>query len=97
MVGSNMLVMNNPDDGRPGVSEGQSGGQSDLRKEIEDLKRDQAVQAATQGGAQATQAATQAGAQATQAAAQAGMAAAIVSGFVCLIVGTLLGIAIAKS
>jgi hypothetical protein len=97
-----MLVMNKTDDGRPGVSEGQSGsqsggGQSDLRKEIEDLKRDQAVQAATQAGAQATQAAAQAGAQATQAAAQAGMAAAIVSGFVCLIVGTLLGSAIARS
>lgn len=81
-----------------GQGSGQSGGgQSDLRQELEDLKQAQAVQAATQAGAQATQAATQAGAQATQAAAQAGMAAAIVSGFVCLIVGTLLGIAIARS
>ena len=37
------------------------------------------------------------GAQATQAAAMGGMAAAIISGFVGLIVGTLLGIAITKS
>jgi hypothetical protein len=96
------LVLLEPTRGRTGVSEGQSsgqsgGGQSDLRQDVEELKRDQAVQAATQAGAQATQAATQAGAQATQAAAQAGMAAAIVSGFVCLIVGTLLGIAIANN
>ena len=85
-----------------GQSSGQGGGQSssgqsDLWQEIQDVKRDQEVQAATQAGAQATQAATQAGAQATQAAAQAGLAATVASGFVCLIVGTLLGIAIARS
>lgn len=75
-----------------GQSSGQGGGgqsssgQSDLWQEIQDVKRDQEVQAATQAGAQAT-----------QAAAQAGLAATVASGFVCLIVGTLLGIAIARS
>jgi len=75
---------------------------------ISDLKKQQAVQAATQAGTQAAQAATQAGAQATQAATQAGqaattaatqagMAAAVVSGIVGLVVGMFLGMAISKS
>lgn len=78
---------------------------SDLKQELDQVKQDLAVQAATQAGAQATQAATQAGAQATQAAttagaqatqaaAQAGMAAAIVSGAVAFVVGLFLGLSI---
>ncbi len=70
---------------------------NDLQQNVQDLRHDLDVQAATQAGAQATQAATQAGAQATQAAAVSGLAAAVASGFVCLVVGTLLGIAIAQS
>ncbi|HYO26131.1 MAG TPA: hypothetical protein VEQ85_14415 [Lacipirellulaceae bacterium] len=46
-----------------------------LRQDLEDLKREHEVTAATQSGAQATQAAMDAGAQATQAATQAGQAA----------------------
>ena len=64
---------------------------SDLRQEIEDLKKAQAVQAATDAGAHATQAAVQAGAAATQTAAQAGLAATMMSGAAALVVGMLLG------
>ncbi len=71
--------------------------ESDMRQEIEAVKRDLAVQAATQAGAQATQAAVQAGQAATQAASMVGMAAAVVAGAVGLGVGIFLGIAIAKS
>lgn len=46
-----------------------------LRQDLEDLRREHEVTAATQAGVQATQAATDAGAQATQAATQAGQAA----------------------
>jgi len=46
-----------------------------LRQDLEDLRRQQEVSAATAAGTHATQAATQAGAQATQAATQAGQAA----------------------
>ena len=70
---------------------------NDVQQDVQDLRHDLDVQAATQAGAQATQAATQAGAQATQAAAQAGMAAAVAAGFVALIVGIFLGMAIAKA
>ncbi len=70
---------------------------NDLQQNVQDLRHELDVQAATQAGAQATQAATQAGAQATQAAAVSGLAAAVACGFVCLVVGTLLGIAIAQS
>ncbi|MDP9456797.1 MAG: hypothetical protein M3Q60_13710 [Actinomycetota bacterium] len=81
---------------------------NDVQQSVQDLRHDLDVQAATQAGAQATQAATQAGAQATQAATQvgqaatqaaavSGLAAAVAAGFVCLVVGTLLGIAIAQS
>ena len=80
----------------------------ELRQGLEDLKREQAVQAATQAGAQATQAATQAGAEATQAAvqagqatttaaAQAGLAATVGAGAVCLVVGIFLGLAISNA
>lgn len=63
----------------------------DLRQEIDDLKKTQEVQAATDAGVHATQAATQAGAQATQAAAQAGFAAAVAAGAAGLVAGMLLG------
>ena len=70
---------------------------NDVQQDVQDLRHDLDVQAATQAGAQSTQAATQAGAQATQAAALSGVAAAVASGFVALIVGIFLGMAIAKS
>lgn len=80
----------------------------DARQEIESLKLDVAVQAATQAGAQATQAAAQAGQAATTAAAQAGqaaataaslvgMGAAMASGMVMFIVGIFLGLTIHKT
>ena len=63
----------------------------DLKQEVETVKRDLAVQSATQAGAQATQAATQAGQAATQAATQAGMAAAVMSGAIAFVVGLFVG------
>jgi hypothetical protein len=77
------------------------------RQEIENLKREVAVQAATQAGQAATMAATQAGQAATTAAAQAGTAATnaaaqagtvamVVAGAVALIVGMFLGLTIAR-
>lgn len=80
----------------------------DLQGQVQELRKDLEVQAATQGGAQATQAATQAGAHSTQAAAQAGqmstMAATqagtwstIAAGWVAMVVGMFLGLAIANS
>jgi hypothetical protein len=81
---------------------------NDVQQEVQDLRHDLDVQAATQAGAQSTQAATQAGAQATQAATQAGqaatqaaavsgVAAAVGSGFVAFVVGIFLGMAIVKA
>ncbi len=49
----------------------------DIFQEVEELKRQLAIQAATQAGALATQAAVQAGALATEAAAQAGVSATL--------------------
>jgi hypothetical protein len=69
---------------------------TDLRQELETVKRDLAVQTATQAGAQATQAATQAGAQATQAAAVSGLAMAVGSGFITFIIGIFVGLTINK-
>lgn len=80
----------------------------DLQGQVQELRKDFEVQAATQGGAHATQAATQAGANATQAAAQAGqmstMAAAqagtwstIAAGWTSMVVGIFLGLAIANT
>jgi hypothetical protein len=66
-----------------------------VREEIETLKRDQAVMAAEQAGAQATQAATQAGAEATQAAAHAGTWSTMIAGISGLIVGIFLALAFA--
>ena len=79
-----------------------------LRQDLEDLRRQQEVSAATQAGTQATQAATQAGAEATQAAvqagqastmaaSQAGMMSTVAAGSVALIVGIFLGISIARA
>ena len=70
---------------------------NDVQQQVQDVRHDLDVQAATQAGAQATQAATQAGAQATQAAAMSGLAAAVASGFIALIVGIFLGMAIVKA
>lgn len=70
---------------------------SELRQEIEDLKKAQEVQAATDAGAHATQAAVQAGATATQTAAQAGLAATVMTGGVALVVGMLLGVLLTSS
>jgi hypothetical protein len=64
---------------------------SDLKLEIEELKKEQAVQAATDAGAHATQAAVTAGGMATQTAAQAGIVMTMVTGSVALVVGMLLG------
>lgn len=80
----------------------------DLQGQVQELRKDFEVQAATQGGAQATQAATQAGAQAAQAATQAGtmstMAATqagtwstIAAGWISMVVGIFLGLAISNS
>lgn len=70
---------------------------TDLQKEIETVKRDLAVQTATQSGAQATQAATQAGQAATQAAAVSGLAAAAAASFITFIIGIFLGLTLNKS
>jgi hypothetical protein len=70
---------------------------NDVQQEVQDLRHDLDVQAATQAGAQATQAATQAGQAATQAAAVSGVAAAVGSGFVAFVVGIFLGMAIVKA
>jgi hypothetical protein len=66
---------------------------SDLKQEIEDLKRNQAVYAAEQAGAQATQAATQAGDTATQAATHAGTWSTMVAAAAGFIVGIFLALA----
>lgn len=73
---------------------GQSHSNSDtqaLRQEFEQLKRDQAVFAATSSGRQSTQAAMTTGAHAVQAAAMAGTWATIAAGFGALIIGIVLG------
>jgi hypothetical protein len=80
----------------------------DMQQDIETLKRDAAVHAATDVGAHATQAATQAGQAATtaavqagqattMAAAQAGLAMTVGAGFVAFVVGIFLGLAISKA
>ena len=57
-----------------------------LRKEIDDLKTAQAVQAATQAGAVATMGATQAGTVGT-----------VIAGSVALVVGLFLGLVIGRT
>jgi ElaB/YqjD/DUF883 family membrane-anchored ribosome-binding protein len=68
----------------------------EVTKRVENLEKTQAVQAATQAGAEATQAATLAGAQTTQAAAHAGTWTTMAAGSVALIVGMFLGLTINK-
>jgi hypothetical protein len=70
---------------------------NDVQKGLQTVKRNLAVQEATQAGALATLAATQAGVATTTAAAQVGMAAAVVAGAGAFVVGTFLGLAINKS
>jgi ElaB/YqjD/DUF883 family membrane-anchored ribosome-binding protein len=70
---------------------------SDVRKEIEELKKTIEVQAATQAGVEATQTATMAGAQATQAAAHAGTWSTMVAGSVGLVVGLFMALAFAAT
>lgn len=70
---------------------------NDVQEGIQTVKRELAVQEATQAGALATLAATQAGVATTTAAAQVGMAAAVVAGAGAFIVGTFLGLTINRS
>jgi hypothetical protein len=87
-----LFRMSRTDDRRRRMTES-----NDVQQEVQDLRHDLDVQAATQAGAQATQAATQAGQAATQAAAVSGVAAAVGSGFVAFVVGIFLGMAIVKA
>jgi len=66
----------------------------DLSTQLQELRKDFEVQAATQGGAQATQAATQAGQMSTMAATQAGTWSTMAAGWIGMVVGMFLGIAI---
>lgn len=66
----------------------------DLGSELQELRKDFEVQAATQGGAQATQAAAQAGQMSTMAATQAGTWSTMAAGWVGMVVGMFLGIAL---
>ena len=70
---------------------------NDVQRGVQTVRRQLAVQEATQTGALATLAATQAGVATTAAAAQVGMAAAVVAGAGAFVVGTFLGLAINKS
>jgi hypothetical protein len=69
----------------------------DLQSQVQELRKDFEVQAATQGGAQATQAATQAGQMSTMAATQAGTWATMAAGWIGMVIGMFLGLAIANS
>ena len=71
--------------------------ETDLREELETLKRDQAVMAAELSGAQATQAATQSGQAATQAATQAGTWSTMLAGALGLVTGIFLSLAVAAT
>jgi len=70
---------------------------NDLTERIHALETAQATQAAMTAGMEATNAATTAGLQAAQATATAGTWAVMVAGFASLVVGALLGMAIAKA
>jgi len=70
---------------------------SDVRKEIDELKKTMEVQTATQAGVDATQTATMAGAQATQAAAHAGTWSTMLAGSAGLIIGMFLALAFAAT
>jgi hypothetical protein len=73
----------------------------DLQQQVQELRKDFEVQAATQSGAQATQAAGQTAAQAgqmsTMAAMQGGTLSTIAAGWISMVVGIFLGLAIANS
>jgi hypothetical protein len=69
----------------------------DLKERIHALETAQATQAASTAGMEATQTAVTTGMQATQAAAQAGTWAVMAAGSISLIVGIVLGMAIAKN
>jgi hypothetical protein len=71
--------------------------ENDVHERLHSLETAQAVQAATLAGAQATMAATQAGASSTTTAAHAGTWSTMAAGAGGFIVGTFLGLAIAKS
>lgn len=68
----------------------------ETQERIHALETAQATQAATTAGMEATQTATTGALQAAQAAAQAGTWAVMATGFISLIVGIFLGMAIAK-
>ena len=77
--------------------EGMSANAEDLQNDLQELRKEFEVQAATQGGAQATQAATQAGQMSTMAATQAGTWSTMAAGWGGMIVGMFLGLAIFNS
>lgn len=69
----------------------------DLKLELKELKKGQAVQATTAAGAQTTQSVGMPGQATTTAAAQPGMTAAMVAGARGFVAGIFLSLAIAKS
>lgn len=69
----------------------------ELLERVHGLETAQATQAATTAGMAATQTATTAGMQAAQAAAQAGTWAVMMAGSAGVVLGVLLGMAIAKA
>lgn len=69
----------------------------DIQQEVQDLRKDHEAQAAAHAGAQATQAATQAGQASTVAATQAGTWSTMAAGWVGMVVGMFLGLAIGNS
>jgi hypothetical protein len=75
---------------------GTTASSDDVSKRVDELEKTQAVQAATQAGAEATQAATLAGAQTTQAAAHAGTWATMAAGSIALVVGMFLGLSLKR-
>ncbi len=70
---------------------------NEMLERIHKLEVAQATQVAVGAGMEATLAATQAGAAATGAASIGGLAAAVASGAAAFIVGTFMGMAIAKA
>jgi len=69
----------------------------DLTERVHALETAQATQAAVTAGMESTNAAATAGAQAAQLAAQAGTWAVMVAGTAGVILGTLLGMALARA
>ncbi|MQB02179.1 MAG: hypothetical protein GEU78_18330 [Actinobacteria bacterium] len=69
----------------------------ELQEQVQELRKDHEVQMATQGGAQATQTATQAGQASTMAATQAGTWSTMAAGWIGMVVGMFLGLAIANT